>query len=201
MSVLRLKKHGGGVGKIARSDISDSAARRDTKLERTPQQLRGIRDNDAVPGAAADDHADESQQLAASKNPKLQKKFLSSISHSSTMPATEDRADGNDSAPAAAKAGGTASGSQGLGDVGRPIQPPPPSGSLGTRSLGSSGGAGASSMPPQPGFSLQSRAATGASAAAAMGLESLSPTGTGTTAGTGKKKKFGALRKMFKLND
>jgi serine/arginine repetitive matrix protein 2 len=57
MSVLRRKKEVGG-GKISRPELSESAARRDTKLERTMDELAAIR--------------------AASSSPKLQKQRITS---------------------------------------------------------------------------------------------------------------------------
>ncbi|KAI0859027.1 hypothetical protein F4860DRAFT_280824 [Xylaria cubensis] len=43
LSILRRNKRTGQTGKIQRSELVDSAARRDTKLERDPDQLKGLR--------------------------------------------------------------------------------------------------------------------------------------------------------------
>ncbi|XXH02720.1 hypothetical protein Hte_009105 [Hypoxylon texense] len=45
MGILKRNKRADQAGKIQRSEITESAARRDTKLERSSEQLRGIRDD------------------------------------------------------------------------------------------------------------------------------------------------------------
>ena len=185
MSVLKRKKNTGsslsGAGdKISRGGIAESAARRDTKLERSVGQLRGIRGNNDV--VEEPDEGDEDEQEAQPqspqsppRSPKLQKRIFAISRSTGTGVGTEA---GGDFDPEKEGFG------IGVGTIRRPAT----SGNLGTRTLS---GVSVSVAPPQPGFLQNRTASTGV----------LSLDGIGSAAGTPKKKKFGTLRRMFGLHD
>jgi hypothetical protein len=143
MSVLRRKKHGAGA--IQRAEVMDSAARRDTPLERGAHQLKGIRSRDD------DDQEDQEEELPTPqqqpRSPRLQKRTVSlshdiGAGHAWPFPGREVEAER--------------------------------SGNLGTRTMSGSSTVG---VPRQM---------TSASLA---------------SIGEGKKKRFGALRRVFRLPD
>ena len=149
MSALRRKKPD-GAGKISRGEVMDSAARRDTTLERSASELNAIRSN-SLRGQAG--------------SPKLQKRVGSfptpTRGGSWPLPDEED-----DDEPE-------------LGAAEDEEKRPGTSGNL----------EGAAKMSSRPGF-LQRR--------------TMSTQGTIDTEGVGgekKKKTFGALRRMFRLDD
>lgn len=152
MSALRRKKPD-GAGKISRGEMMDSAARRDTNLERSASELNAIRTN---------------SQRGQASSPKLQKRTASfgTPARNSSWPLPDEEDDDEPELPAGE-------------DEEKHLQRPSTSGNL-------EGGGKAAS---RPGF-LQRR--------------TMSTQGTIDTHGVGgekKKKKFGALRRMFKLDD
>ncbi|KAK3693963.1 hypothetical protein B0T22DRAFT_533112 [Podospora appendiculata] len=191
MSVLRRKKHGSVDGKISRPGVSESAARRDTKLERSADQLRGIRTASVAGGSdagtlAEDMNEEEKFHPQAPRSPKLQKKIATAAAAGSVhSPSVFEE---KTASPAA---------TPGLDrtdekEFGMPRRNQT-SGNLGTRTMS------ANNVPPRPGF-LQSRTMS-AGLASLDGRSPVSIAGTTGTTATGKKKKFGALRRMFGLND
>ncbi|KAI0172616.1 hypothetical protein GGR52DRAFT_415500 [Hypoxylon sp. FL1284] len=144
MGILKRNKRGGQAGKIQRSAIMDSAARRDTKLERSSEQLRGIRSDQP-------------------SSPKLQKR--ASVRRNGSWPLVE-AAEGNG------------------------VRRTNSAGNL----LEQNGVTGAAQRP-----TLEERRST------SLGLPATYDTGYLGEAvdGTGqrKKKKFGALRRMFGLDN
>ncbi|KAF7536643.1 hypothetical protein G7054_g4343 [Neopestalotiopsis clavispora] len=142
-SILRRNKKADNAGKISRPELTDSAARRDTKLERDPDELRNLR-SDQRP-----------------HSPKLQKKNALARGDSWPLPEAADDARPN-------TAGGRVNGAK----VERPDFQGRRSTSLGM-------------MPPQ-----QTNGHYLGSEAVIEGPESPK-----------KKKKFGTLRKMFRLDD
>jgi len=195
MSALR-RKRPDSTSKISRREITESAARQDTKLERNLSQLRGIRRaSGEVNPEAQDSPEDEGIEQEMPRSPRLQKRVVSlsrsiekaniDVAGLNGSPAVSAALSGmppNPSSPAPLSGGGT------LGEGGfirSPLrQPSAASGNLGTRTL--SGGSGV-----QPGL-LQRRTMS----AGVMSLDASSVAGTSQ-----KKKKFGALRRMFGLND
>ncbi|KAI8966404.1 hypothetical protein F5Y11DRAFT_154928 [Daldinia sp. FL1419] len=144
MGILRRNKRAGPTGKIQRSGVVESAARRDTRLERSSEQLRDLRN-------------DNSSSL------RLQKR--SSVK-------------GNDSWP--------------LGE---------PSGNEGIKRSSSAGnllgGSGTSGTTPRPELNGRRNTNLGLSTAYEKEQDDVTVDGVGHK----KKKKFGALRRMFGLND
>lgn len=167
MSVLRRKKRDSS-SKITRGEITESAARRDTKLERNLTQLRGIRT------------ADE-DVVEPSRSPKLQKKVVGlALSISGGGP--------DDLSPLSINTAHSPAARTPLGEeheaIGAPLKRPQTSGNLGTRTM--SGNSPVPDLPQRrPNFLRHSVSA---------GVVSLDNAGT-------KKKRFGALRKMFGLHD
>lgn len=144
MSILKRNKRAEHAGKIQRSDIMESAARRDTKLERNNEQLRGIRgDNPA--------------------SPKLQKR--ASVMRTDSWPLAEHS--GADGMKRSSSAGNLLDQTSTMGTIQRPT--------------------------------LEDRRST------SMGLpttyDNEPDTVTLDVMGHKKKKKFGALRRMFGLDD
>ncbi|KAK4453490.1 hypothetical protein QBC34DRAFT_395792 [Podospora aff. communis PSN243] len=190
MTALRRKKHGSS-GKISRSEITESAARRDTKLERNASQLRGIRADEDE-----DDNVEQEKAVSPPRSPKLQKRV---VSLARSMGSTEaNAATGGDlpsplalttSSPAVELPSANLDEKEFLGSPLR--RPSTRSDNLGTRTLSGQGSVGAGTG-PQPGF-LERRTLS----AGVMSLEAPSAAGTSST----KKKKFGALRRMFGLSD
>lgn len=176
MSVLRRKKNKTGGG-IARPEVMDSAARRDTKLERSADELKEIR--------RSGDLDRESEETAGGgggssaprpRSPRLQKR-----THSMPLDAVVGEA--------------WPLGSPGAGEHAPPTngtgkQRPSTSGNLGTRTMGGGGGGGTG----RPAFGQRR---TASSNLIGIGEGSV----VGTVGGERKKKKFGALRKMFGLDD
>ncbi|KAK3330898.1 hypothetical protein B0H66DRAFT_80060 [Apodospora peruviana] len=186
MSVLRRKKNNSS--SISRSEIAESAARRDTKLERSLDQLRGIRrsstaldegDEDGVEEEGQQQQQQKEQPQSPPRSPKLQKRISGFSRTASGTGAGVEGAVVSSFDPEKEEL-------DGIGVLRRPAT----SGNLGTRTL--SGGSVSSKQhqqAPRPAF-LQNRTVS-------MGVLSL----TGSAAGTPKKKKFGTLRRMLGLND
>ncbi|KAK1750269.1 hypothetical protein QBC47DRAFT_123358 [Echria macrotheca] len=199
MTVLRRRKPDSS-GKISRPVVTESAARQDTKLERNTSQLRGIR-KASTEAPPEDDDGEEEDGLQAEppKSPRLQKRIVSlarSIEHSKVDDTAADPdgvAGTHDLLPSPQgfqSPGAAATEPNGFAKDEEFIPTPPqrPSGTsanLGTRTL--SGGSSA-----QPGFLGRRTLSSGV-----MSIDAPSTVGT-----TGqKKKKFGALRRMFGLHD
>ncbi|KAK5662925.1 hypothetical protein OQA88_6337 [Cercophora sp. LCS_1] len=198
MSALRRKRHD-STGKIARPDLTESAARMDTKLERNSIQLRGIRKSGE--GEAEESVEDEKEghtQKEAPRSPKLQKR-VASVRRSVSAGHASDVADIPLplalTSPMAADSmvQGTVVGQQSMAVGGAedkdfihtPLRrPSATSGNLGTRTLSTVAGT-------QP--SLLGRRTM---SAGVLSVDAPSATGTAQ-----KKKKFGALRRMFGLDD
>ncbi|KAK0729836.1 hypothetical protein B0H67DRAFT_677795 [Lasiosphaeris hirsuta] len=219
MSALRRKK-GDSAGKISRPAIAESAARRDTKLERNLSQLRSIRDA-GIEAEAEEDAEEIKAEKGPPRSPKLQKRVVSlarSVGSTNTgqegewpsplalasaptitattpvpVPAPEFVASN-----AGEKNAGFPSGLVGEDEKGfiASLRRPSTSGNLGTRTM--SGGAltqGQYQQQTPPGF-LQRRTLS----SGVMSADAGSVAGTGTSTTT-KKKKFGALRRMFGLDE
>jgi serine/arginine repetitive matrix protein 2 len=191
MMALRRKKRDSS-GKISRPEISESAARRDTKLERNASQLRDLRGDEDE-----DDNAEQEKAVSPPRSPKLQKRVVSlarSIGNTEANAATG----GDLPSPLALTASPAVElPSASLNEkefLGTPIRRPSSrSGNLGTRTLSGLGGVGAGAgTGAQSGF-LERRTLS----AGVMSLEAPSAAGTSST----RKKKFGALRRMFGLSD
>lgn len=153
MSVLRRKKHD-TAGGISRPGPTESPARRDTKLERSVGQLKGIPDEESSPVIEDGDSKFEEQiqtplsaPLSAPRSPKLQKRI--------GLIQQESR-------------------------EGDELKRPSTSGNIGTRTLSGSSQQQHSRM------------------TYSTGAPSVDGSVTGTPT---KKKRFGSLRRMFKLND
>lgn len=201
MTALRRKKHDSS-GKISRPAITESAARRDTKLERNLSQLRGIRSDGSEVEAEAEAEervAGEEKAVPTPRSPKLQKRV---VSLARSIGSTDNNAVAGAELPsplALAASPEAEVASAGLHDrefIHTPPQrPSTKSGNLGTRTLSGLSGIGAGSS-TQPGF-LQRRTVS----AGVMSLDAPSVAGTASVAGTTstKKKKFGTLRRLFGL--
>ncbi|KAL2023546.1 hypothetical protein VTK56DRAFT_2154 [Thermocarpiscus australiensis] len=198
MSVLRRKRHGGGggsgsgsgsAGRIARPEISESAARRDTRLERSVDQLRGIRsaaagvvDDDDDGGGEDNDGNGEGK--APRRDPLLQRRVAALRAVPEMTPAVA----GVGVAGGDISLEGTGPGEGGGGGFNAAVRRASTSENLGTRTL-SGGGAGVGA--------LQQRRVM------SMGGVSFDWEAAGSTAGTSstRKKRFGKLRRMFRLDD
>lgn len=167
LSVLRRKKDKNKAGGISRPEVMDSAARRDTKLERSASELMNIR-------RSGEELDGDSGEMAAvrPRSPRLQKR--------------------TNSMPLDAAVGGTwplgSPGSEhpptnGVDGMGRPAT----SGNLGTRTMSGL----------RPAFGQRRTASSITYAGTAVEVGSVA----GTVGGERKKKKFGALRKMFRLDE
>lgn len=213
MSALRRKK-GDSAGKISRPAIVESAARRDTKLERNLSQLRGIRD--AETEAEAEEDVEETKvEKGSPRSPKLQKRIVSlarSASSTNTgqegelpsplalalMPAITATAPASMTSNVGERSADLNGGLTGEDDKEfiASLRRPSTSGNLGTRTM--SGGAlpqGQYQQRTTPGF-LQRRTLS----SGMMSVDAASAAGTAASA-TMKKKKFGALRRMFGLDE
>lgn len=220
VSVLRRKStkgiRGGGSGKIAKGEVSESAARRDTPLERSVGELRGLwkgrqqqQQQQAVNEAATEAGETEgegdvpSPLPSPSRSPKLQKRVsVSARAHCSSSAAYDDAvavaATSAGAGLAAAGGGGVAldrgyvGGDDEAGGFGRQsllqLGRPVPSGNLGTRTL--SGGNASQLYQPQ----LQQERA--------LSMEG-QPSMEGSVAGGSsvRRKRFKALRRMFGLDE
>ncbi|KAB5562751.1 hypothetical protein GE09DRAFT_960374 [Coniochaeta sp. 2T2.1] len=160
LSVLRRKKDKGG---IARPEVMDSAARRDTKLERSTDELNAIRRSGDM------DRESTNDEVVRPRSPRLQKR-------TNSMPL--DAVVGSSSWPL---------GSPGAETNGGGKDRPSTSGNLGTRTMGGS-------RPALVGRRTGSENLFGRRATQEGSVAG------GTEVGK-KKKKFGALRKMFGLDD
>ncbi|KAH8908111.1 hypothetical protein BR93DRAFT_596808 [Coniochaeta sp. PMI_546] len=171
MSVLRRRKN--KTGGIARPEVMDSAARRDTKLERSADELKEIRRSGDL------DRESEEAVVGSSRprSPRLQKR-------TNSMPL--DAAVGGGSWPLGSP-GGELGPPPPTNGVGKGLQRPSTSGNLGTRTMSGLG---------RPTFG-QRRTASSNLMGVGVGEGSV----VGTVGGERKKKKFGALRKMFGLDD
>ncbi|GAB1311818.1 hypothetical protein MFIFM68171_02028 [Madurella fahalii] len=186
MSVLRRrtsKSDGGGGGKIGRGEVSESAARRDTRLERSVGELKGIRRVGAnAEGEREGDTEAEGESLSSPvpRSPKLQKRASVSGPSRTTPDANPaesvgryDDAERRDDGFAVGNGGG-----------GGKLKRSAGSGSLGTRTL--SGGNG---LPLQQQESALSMGASNVEGASVAGGSSM------------RRKRFGALRRMFRLDE
>ncbi|OIW31257.1 hypothetical protein CONLIGDRAFT_308190 [Coniochaeta ligniaria NRRL 30616] len=166
MSVLRRKKKTSGG--IARPEVMDSAARRDTKLERSADELKEIRRSGDL------DRDSGEVGTPRPRSPRLQKRTNSMTLDAVVGSSWPLGSPGSERPP-------TTNG------AGKGVERPSTSGNLGTRTMG--GGA-------RPAFG-QRRTASSNLMGMGMGEGSV----VGTVGGERKKKKFGALRKMFGLDD
>ncbi|KAK4162464.1 hypothetical protein QBC43DRAFT_76078 [Cladorrhinum sp. PSN259] len=192
MSVLRRKKHDSFGGRISRAAPTESAARRDTKLERSEGQLNNIRyddDGNETPSPAAPTQNEaldttvaaveppQQQQQPAPRSPKLKKKnFVAAV----------QRQEQHQSPPVMIMPGGE----ELMGDL--ELKRTPTSGNLGTRTLSGTflqhqRGHG-NQQQHRKTFSTGAPSVDGGSLAGSMGT-------------TTKKKRFGALRRMFRLDE
>lgn len=166
MSVLRRKKN--KTGGIARPEVMDSAARRDTKLERSADELKEIR--------RSGDLDRESEDVLASspvrpRSPRLQKRTNSiPLDAALTWPLGSP--------------GGEQPPTNGVNKMERPAT----SGNLGTRTMSGN----------RPVFGQRR---TASSNLMGMGMGGGEGSVVGTVGGERRKKKFGALRKMFGLDE
>ena len=181
MNVLRRKKPDSH-SKISRPETMESAARRDTQLERSPSQLRGIRRS--MDDADLEDGEDLDQVISPRTvlpSPKLQKRVASLPPQRSGFWSPHgqgaEHAAGDEHV---AELGGHADAQNRPNALRRPTT----SGNLGTRTLSSL------STTMQPAF-LQRRTASSGVLSTDSGVEE---------ALGKKKKKFGTLRKMFRLD-
>jgi hypothetical protein len=165
MSVLRRKKN--KTGGIARPEVMDSAARRDTKLERSADELKEIRRSGDL-----DRESEDVATQARPKSPRLQKRTNSMPLNAVVGGSWPLGSPGGEQPPPA-------------NGVGKGLQRPSTSGNLGTRTMSGGG---------RPVFGQRRTASSNL-----MGLGEGSV--VGTVGGERKKKKFGALRKMFGLDD
>jgi hypothetical protein len=227
ISALRRKKTDPS-GKISRPSITESAARQDTKLERNLSQLRGIRKSgegeaEAEPDNTFDEREEEEENRRKEKqpqrSPKLQKRIAGLARSIEAENANTQGAGGNNlpsplalSSPVAPVPESSKAGTGGRVDIigyfgperetvsgiavadrdennefVAPLRRPGTSGNLGTRTLSGAGS--------QTGSFPQRRTLS-------SGVMSLVAPSVATTTDTGKKKKkFGALRRMFGLAD
>ena len=210
MTALRRKKRDSS-SKISRPEITESAARRDTKLERNLSQLRGIRSTEGEPDADVDVEAEaesgaleqgtvaQGKEIAPPRSPKLQKRVVSlsrAIENGNATPGP-----GTDlPSPLALPAATTPIpiiASEEKEPIRSPLRRPSArSGNLGTRTLSGSAVAGGTTG-VRPTF-LQRR--TLSSGVMSVNSPSIAETAGTTGTGTTKKKKFGTLRRMFGLD-
>lgn len=176
MSVLRRKKHDSSGGGISRREPTESAARRDTKLERSVGQLKEIKSDagaetpSPVVSTQNEAHEAEQQPQPAHKSPKLKKKALFAAQQHHQSPLAPRIPTGDDGLL--------------LGDM--DLKRTPTSGNLGTRTL--------SGTYLQHGQQQQRQTFS-------TGAPSVDSGSIATTGGTPKKKRFGALRRMFRLDE
>jgi serine/arginine repetitive matrix protein 2 len=210
MTALRRKKRDSS-SKISRPEITESAARRDTKLERNLSQLRGIRSTEGEPDADVDVEAEaesgalgqgtaaQGKEIAPPRSPKLQKRVVSlsrAIENGNATPGP-----GTDlPSPLALPAATTPIpiiASEEKEPIRSPLRRPSArSGNLGTRTL--SGSAVASGTTEVQSTFLQRR--TLSSGIVSVDSPSIAETAGTTGTETTKKKKFGTLRRMFGLD-
>jgi hypothetical protein len=172
MSVLRRKKNKNGGG-IARPEVMDSAARRDTKLERSADELKEIRrsgdldrESEEVPVVAVSPPSSP----ARPKSPRLQKR-------TNSMPLDAVVSGW----PLGTPAGEQPPSINGNGNA--KLERPGTSGNLGTRTMSSNS---------RPMFGQRRTASSNIMARVDEGS---------VAGGEKKKKKFGTLRKMFGLDE
>lgn len=172
MSVLRRRRDKNKTGGIARPEVMDSAARRDTKLERSPDELKEIRRSGDLDREGGEEDVGGSSSPARPRSPRLQKRTNSMPLDAVVSGGWPLGSPGSERPPSPAN---------GVGKVQRPAT----SGNLGTRTMSSSSA--------RPVFGQRR---TASSHLLARVHEEGSVAG-----GERKKKKFGALRKMFGLDD
>ncbi len=187
-----LRKRPDSRGKIFRPEVMDSAARRDTKLERSAGKLRDIRGSTG--GEDVDEYGEDLEQMISPRtlpaSPKLQKRVASHPVASEAW-ALPGRKQQNAAGLGEVGDAGLHLGEESVGEFNSlpheddlpALRRPTTSGNIGTRTL--SGPMGTI----QSGF-LQRRVASTGVLSIDAGMD-----GTGK-----KKKKFGALRRMFKLD-
>ncbi|KAK4239320.1 hypothetical protein C8A03DRAFT_32576 [Achaetomium macrosporum] len=201
MSVLRHRKKDTASAKVGRPAIMESAARRDTRLERSVVELERIRSQRAAGngGEEGEGEGDETP-VPAAKSPRLQKRGIKRVSGVATMPPDMGTAHTHTGTGGAGEGNTTTNGlsmdvaqQEAEGDFFPPMQHrrSSTSGNLGTRTLG--GGSIPLHLQPQRRMS-------------SFGMEVASVDGsvTGSMAGassTTRKKRFGALRRIFGRND
>lgn len=163
-SVLRRNKRHKGGAKISRAEPTESAARRNTNLERTPEELASLRSNSL---------------RASGRSPNLQRRVASFPSGTDTGWPLGDEP-------------GREEDSHETGNVADAR------GESKERSPGILGHSQSLSALPRPGFRMRRTTSSTIGTTRTDGLGDVAATGG---AGERKKKKFSALRKMFKLDD
>jgi hypothetical protein len=209
MSVLRHRKKDSAAAKIGRPEISESAARRDTRLERSVGQLERIRSLRGGDEGREEEGVDEAvPSPLPNRSPRLQKRGSKRVPVSGvvvgsrTAPADVGVAAAPPASPPAVRSAG-AGNDIFVGDRGEDMDafiPAPPrrsstSGNLGTRTLSGSGGGF---------FHLHPHRRV-----ASVGLEAAPPSVEGSSvagsmagaSSTTRKKRFGALRRMLGISD
>jgi hypothetical protein len=211
MSVLRHRKRGDGGGggaaaakKIGRGEVSESAARRDTRLERSVGQLERIRSLREGEGEGGGE--EEGGEGKTPKSPRLRKR--GSHRGNGVSPVVETGGGGGGALEGRNADLVTAGGGAGGGDDGgeeededrdRVFSPAQQlqlqrsttaSGNLGTRTLGGGGGF------------LHRRVSSMGMMGGPHGAGSVDGSVAGaSTATTTRKKRFGTLRKIFGIHD
>lgn len=200
MSILRRRKDGEG-GKISRRPLGDSGARRDTKLERSREQLASMRSTSArlhrrgqeewplgneEQQQQQDDHDtfDGDSNTNTYVNDEKRPSTASGASPSSSLPLSPVKHGflKRRSTSQGALGGLGSPGRGGGGGGGRPVQ----------------GGAGAGSLPVAP---LMTASVASASVMAAPDGQNAVVAEADSIPDMQRKKKFGTLRKMFGLHD
>jgi hypothetical protein len=208
LSVLRHRKKDSSAGKIGRPEITESAARRDTKLERSVGQLERIRSRGGEEGEGEGE--EEEAVIPSPKSPRLQKRGSQRASSSSAagIVASRTTPEVGMSVPPPTSAVRAAGGGNDvfLGDredeldafVPAQLKRSSTSGNLGTRTL--SGGflhlapqRRVSSMGLEPPAGVE-----GSVAGSVAGSMAGSMAGASSTT---RRKRFGALRRILGIND
>ncbi|KAK1837060.1 hypothetical protein QBC39DRAFT_336029 [Podospora conica] len=220
MSALRRKKQTG----ISRPEITESAARRDTKLERPVSQLRRIRTPDAAAASPLADQSDDDETprplpRTSPKSPKLQKRVASlRRSMDSANPSVNVTGGGDLPSPLALP--GSVVGGKGQDDpspffVGgggkedqalrSPLRRPSAgmSGNLGTRTLSGFSSVSKATTPGGGGGGVFAPRRTVSSGVVVVDKTQPAAPEVSSLAGTGstKKKKFGMLRRLLGIHD
>ncbi|KAH6628506.1 hypothetical protein F5144DRAFT_579244 [Chaetomium tenue] len=234
LSVLRHRKKNssggagaGAVGKIGRAEVSESAARRDTRLERSVGQLERIRSRGGGEGEENEEDDEEvlpspqSPQSPQSpgRSPRLQKRGSNSSHHrassspsfpvtTTTTPPTATAPDINNMLMSVAEEDGDGNGHSEFNPAAALTRRTTASGNLGTRTLGrrSSSGDGGGGFLHRRMSAVSGMPSTGGGGGIGGDVGSVDggSVAEGSLAGassTTRRKRFGALRKMFGLNE